>query len=344
MDAGKEKGLNEEDLLGMRFVDDYLFLGASDKDWSWIKEKLEELAISLKFTQEDPEDNMIQFLDLKLTKVNFHLCWRYSQRSAKPVLNFGSNHTKIIKRGIVESVLGAASKKSCEHEVKGALDGQVSRLRKARYPQTLIKQIAIKIAMKILHGKQEKEIESLKVVSIPYYHGIGHRLKKAARAFDLRVVFSFPHKLGRLPAQLNREEESCPTAVSKHEEFRECKRNVIYAMPLSCGKYYVGQTYRCVNERLVEHMKGMEEETQGTLSLKEHKKKCDCSLLPKKTTCASASRDRIQRELQEAHIINKHRDIVISSASINLLKPEMVILNEAPQKISRSLFGDQKSK
>jgi hypothetical protein len=195
--------------------------------------------------------------------------------------------------------------------------------------------------MKILHGRKKAEVEKMKVVSIPYYHGIGHRLKKAARAFDIRVVFSFPHKLGRLPAQLGREEEVCPTAKSKHQDFTDCERSVVYAMPLTCGKFYVGQTARCVNERLTEHISGLKEEAQGTFSLKEHRKTCKCSPVPENTKCARASRNRIQRELQEAHVIVTNREKVISSPSITLLKPELNILNEAPRKLSRSLFEDR---
>jgi hypothetical protein len=343
MEEAARRNISEEELLGARFVDDYLFLGDIDKEWDWIKDKLQEYAISLTFTQEDPEDNEIQFLDVRITKVSYHLCWRYAQRSVKPVLSFRSNHTKIIKRGIIESLLYTACRKSCIHEMDCSFKGQVKRLEDKSYPRILIKQIALKVALKIVNGSKKKEPEEkLKVVCVPFYHGVGHRLKKAARAFDLNVVFSFPHKLGRLPAQMNREKRECPTAPSKHIEYVDCKDYVIYAMPLSCGKWYVGQTFRCVNERLTEHHRGMQDGSQGTLSIKEHKRKCPCTIKPDKTKYAPASRSRVEREVQEAYVILKHKDIVISSPSIVIQRAEEKILKKAPQRISRQLFNESK--
>ncbi|KAG0428975.1 hypothetical protein HPB47_024085 [Ixodes persulcatus] len=68
---------------------------------------LKDLSGGLKFSREDPSDGELQFLDLRLNTNPNGLCWGFQQRSKKPVLPFGSNHSKTVKTGI-EGVLRAA--------------------------------------------------------------------------------------------------------------------------------------------------------------------------------------------------------------------------------------------
>lgn len=44
------------------------------------------------------QDNQLQFLDLRLILAKNHACWQYSPKSEKPVLNFKSAHSKVVKK------------------------------------------------------------------------------------------------------------------------------------------------------------------------------------------------------------------------------------------------------
>ena len=94
-----------------------------------------------------------------------------------------------------------------------------------------------------MFGKPEIDDEEKvkqKTAVINYDHGIGHRMLKVAEMFDVKVMFKFPHKLGRLPSSINRERSPCQEAKSTHTKYRECKKEVVYKIPMSCGKVYVG--------------------------------------------------------------------------------------------------------
>src|SRR6266436_681760 len=40
----------------------------------------------------------------------------------------------------------------------------------------------------------------------------------------------------------------------------ECIKNVVYSLPLTCGKVYIGETGNCFGERLDQHMHGLRKE------------------------------------------------------------------------------------
>ena len=56
---------------------------------------------------------------------------------------------------------------------------------------------------------------------------------------------------------------------------KDCVCNVVYKIPLSCGRNYIGQTKRCVNVRLGEHKRALKNcQVQSTLV--EHCVRCKC--------------------------------------------------------------------
>lgn len=49
--------------------------------------------------------------------------------------------------------------------------------------------------------------------------------------------------------------------------FAECRMGVVYKVTFSISRFYVGQTWRCVNWTLFEHKRFMAGETLSNLSL-----------------------------------------------------------------------------
>lgn len=95
--------------------------------------------------------------------------------------------------------------------------------------------------------------DRLKVAVIPYIHKLSHNIVKTADRSKVKVVFFAPQKLIKLCNQRKcfRAAHKCN---KKHKNpFVTYVSNMNYCTPLSCGKQYIGQTGRCINDQLREH-------------------------------------------------------------------------------------------
>lgn len=83
-------------------------------------------------------------------------------------------------------------------------------------------------------------------------HGFSHKLINIARNSNIKLVFPVPNTLGSL-CRKTRPEGITNTVCEKKRhknKFIECATSVVYCIPLTCGKNYIGQTGKCVNDSL----------------------------------------------------------------------------------------------
>jgi hypothetical protein len=316
----KEKGelLLKGDATVLRFADDILGLWGNEEDFSWLKIELEKKCLTLKFTEELPENGKLKFLDV-VWGAEDHFCWEYSPREGKPILSFKSNHSRVVKNGILKGTLISTCKKSCSHKLKEAVKKQMKRLKAAQFPKRVIEEQTKLVIKWMVEGKQERERTESTTIVIPYYHTISHKLKKIAARFDIKVIFSFKHKIAKLAKVIGRRREKCPTAKSKHMQFVECATACVYQLPLTCKKVYIGQTSKCVNERLTQHEANLKSKKPQSSNILEHIKSCECKTLPEATVVRGArSTDKLERELWEAFLIKYEGSKAISAPSLNL--------------------------
>lgn len=253
----------------------------------------------------------------------------YQPRGNKPILPFHSAHSKLVKRGIIKSCFTNALRKSCEHKMLESFQEQSVRLTMAGYPD----HVQVSVAERLLRdlqssghtnaGQPARERQNFAV--IPYMHKIAHNLKKVAQRVDVKVLFLAPQKLSslcKMSVPASRPNRACTT--NHANKFRDCLCNVVYQLPLSCGKYYVGQTGRCLNERLKEHLYNVDRSKQGWLSA--HCSTCGCR--PRYSDCSivAKSRDRITREIIEAGKIFSLKDDCVSTPSVALTDREKIYL------------------
>jgi hypothetical protein len=266
--------IEEERLYIDRFVDDFETIFFDQKDEESINRAFREVgdSMKLKFTEEKVDERkQIQFLDVRIfTKQGF--CFRYQQRSEKPLLSYRSHHEKSILNGVVKSVIFNAMKKSCNCEVAKAIELQVQRLIRGNYPIDLIDSIKRKM-LKPKQEKQDREPEN--IVGIPRIHKLTHDLKKEASEFGVKVVSTYNNKLSSLPARIERmklgkEDKECSNHV---QNTFKCEKNQVYNIKLTCKSEYVGETSRCPNVRLQEHMDGV---TKSAVF--DHMEKCKCKI------------------------------------------------------------------
>lgn len=154
---------------------------------------------------------------------------------------------------------------------------------------------------------------------IPYLHGVSHNLRRIANKASIQVCFSAPKKLSALRSMNHdsgREKSSCQ--IKHRAPFVDCADAVVYDLPLNCGKKYIGQTGRCLNDRLWEHDNNVKTKAAGHLST--HCDTCGCE--PQFEDCRNIGRNSITltREIIEAAEIERLGETCISVASIALTK------------------------
>lgn len=255
-------------------------------------------------------------------------------------MNYNSGHSKLIKNGIALSCLRASLTRSCSDSVCEAFHGQVSRLKEAGFPGTTLRMTADKLVRLLKKqggagqaGSSRERSEKFAV--LPYVHRMSHGLKKVAARFGVDVVFSSPVKLNSVCPAVQRRAEYEPgkkksaCVVNHVSPFVPCSVAVVYKIPLSCGKVYVGQTGRCLNVRLLEHRNKLKKDDYARLA--EHCRTCEhrCYPLFRETDILFKHKDRRTRELMESYYIRKWGRDCISETSVVLHEKEFGYLERS---------------
>lgn len=162
---------------------------------------------------------------------------------------------------------------------------------------------------------------------MPYMRKVSHNLKRVATRFHVPIVFSAPCKLASLCKRINGKRKTSCCEKKHGVQYVDCQVGVIYKIPLTCGKVYIGQSGRCVNERLREHDLSMKNGTGSHLP--HHCRECGNGCAPrlKDTQIVGKSRDTVARELREAYLIQKFRADCISEPSLSLFSNEYRFLD-----------------
>lgn len=262
-------------------------------------------------SSEIASDGKLSFLDLTLD-CNFGLCWSYGKTNPKPVLPASSSHSKLVKFGVVTSLLKNAMKKSCVHCVANSLRKQFFRLCQAGYDRNLIASRALRILLNEACSTAQRSRDFDNVVVVPYYHTVSHNILAVAKHFGIKVVFSNVMRLKSLTPFFT-DEPSC--TVNHKRLFVPCRKNVVYSIPLECGFVYVGQTGRCVNDRLREHATAVERGGRCS-ELVTHLQECHgCNPIFSGTRILAVERLLHRRLLKESLEIG-HRGNVVSNPSL----------------------------
>lgn len=205
---------------------------------------------------------------------------------------------------------------------------QIERLQRAGFPQTVLSAVTESLLQKLKGTKRHhipEDYRRVKPVVVPYSHRVAHNLKKVANKFKVPVVFSAPCKLASLCPRINNQKPKKQTCGTKHARmFVGCKEGVVYQIPLTCGKVYIGQTGRCLNERLREHDRSLDKGTGSNLPI--HCKKCKCMPRLEDTVVLDRSRDSLARELKEAFFIKRKGLECVSDPSKLLYESELAFL------------------
>ncbi|XP_042149994.1 uncharacterized protein LOC121838063, partial [Ixodes scapularis] len=309
-----------------RYVDDYLILHSAISDSAAIETVFQKNSHGLTFTKEAPSPEGLQFLDLRLVPTSKGICWAHQQRSSKPVLPFNSSHSRNVKNGIVRNLVASAKVKSCQHLSAPSLSKQISRLIKAGYPRDLI-ETTIK---RLVAGQKSKPLPpKSRFACIPYIHNTSHRLKSIALGFNTNVVFSCKFKLASICRKVNNPGPAPPCQKKHQTNYVTCCKECVYSIPMSCGAKYIGQTGRCLNDRVREHANEIKKAASDTSEIcyhpiAKHTSECSepCSADLPSTTRIGGHASRYGREIMEAFAMHYSRSN-FGSPSIGLSRREI---------------------
>lgn len=104
----------------------------------------------------------------------------------------------------------------------------------------------------------------------------------------------------------------------------QCAREVVYKVPLSCGACYIGQTGRCINDRIREHANNVKNGKDGFLA--QHCTSCKCSPLFERTVTVYKHRNDRTRMIVEAAQMASEHDMCVSKPSVALSDKELSFL------------------
>lgn len=167
---------------------------------------------------------------------------------------------------------------------------------------------------------------------LPYIHNVSHNLKKVAQRANIRVVFSAPDKLDRLCKLTNPKKDALPVCGKRHvNKYVDCTRAVVYKFPLSCNSVYIGQTGRCINDRLREHNYNANNKISSSGFLAIHCKSCGCKPLLDRCIIIGRSHNQVTREIIEADAILKCEKLCVSTPSLALSSKEREFLRLSTQ-------------
>lgn len=292
-------------VLVSRFVDDIIIVSRDMGMFEAAQRVVKGSSPELVFTSEQPSKGRLQFLDLQL-HVEQGLCWEYGKMKCKPILHAKSCHSKLVKAGVVGSLIQSSLKKSCFHFVDDALRRQVDRLCDAGYSRHVIDKMLLK---QFFFARSAREAPGTSVV-VPYYHKLSHNLKAIADNHNVKLLFRNNYRLDRLTPFSKASVECGINHRTLH--FVPCIKNVVYSIPLGCGFEYIGQTSQCLNVRLGQHRNDPDS------NLADHLKMCkNCKPLWQETSVLDRQPIARKRLLREAVAIQSSGRCV-SEESVNV--------------------------
>ena len=316
-------------LTVFRYMDDFLIVFNEQGTLTTcdaILDMFKRLGKGLSFTHELPLENTLRFLDLSISFDNGHACWQYFPRAQKGLVPYDSSQSKIVKRGVAMLCLESALRKSCVHKMQDAFDNQISRLKTAGFPDSMVTPVVETLLQKVKGSRREARTRTttfpVRPEVVPYIHKVSHNLRKVAGRYGVPLVFSAPFKLARLCPRTSREPKRVGCGKNHAKPYAKCSTGVVYEIPLTCGKSYIGQTGRCLNDRAREHEQKLKKE-DVLAHLPAHCKDCACEPRFQGIKILGRSQDQTARELLEAYFIRKKSDDCVSDTSIRLFQSEM---------------------
>lgn len=242
------EGSNLEFLFFKRYVDDCL-MAVPENQTIKVLDLFNSFNEKLQFTIEIEDNNNINFLDMTLTR-NHKTHKIVTQWYTKPTwsgryLNYMSCHPKKQKLsvivGLVDRALYLTSPALRPQSLNKVKDTLTKNNFKIKDIDRIIKQRTFKMYNKLqIKHKNLTEAED-RFVALPYTSGLSEKIAYILRKHGVRTCHKSQNKLNSMFTPLK---SKTPTVKQS---------NVVYSIPCSCSKTYIGMTSQLLKNRINGH-------------------------------------------------------------------------------------------
>ena len=210
-----------------RYVDDtFCIVKAGEVDE--LLSHINSIRPSIKFTVEVEKDGCLPFLDTLLTRNHdgsLAITVYRKPTHTDRYLHFNSHHPTHVKRGLVKCLFDRANEVTTDQTNVSTEHKHITNaLVKNCYPKSFVRSCSISHPQ---HTQQTQE-PPVTTICAPYISGVSEDIRRVCQQFNIRVAF----KSGRLlRSMLTRVKDKLPTGLQS---------NVIYQIPCTCSKSYIG--------------------------------------------------------------------------------------------------------
>ena len=214
---------------------------------------------SIKFTAEEERDGELAFLDVLLHREDDGTISTSVYRKAthtNQYLSFRSHHPTAHKVAIVRTLMTRADNLSSSGVERTEEEKRVTdALRGNDYPSGFIRKHTIP-----RRRREELENERPKTtLTLPYIRGLAEAIRRILDPLGVKVVF---RPLRTLRQMLVRPKDPVPV---------DERKGVVYSIPcVECSSVYIGQTGRCLKQRVSEHRRALKNGDVQASALAEH--------------------------------------------------------------------------
>ena len=243
-----------EDTTWFRYVDDVLIIAPQNMNLDEKLEKLNEVHENIKFTLEEEEDQMLNFLDITIIRTDEGVKFKVFRKptNKEDYIHFYSSHSIRTKSGIAIGFFLRALRICSEEFLEEEIRHIFQVFTDLRYPKALLVKWKNK-AKRIRSTKKQatreetkKDVDSRRerqTIVVPHSKHV-QDIAEGLRHAGIRVIEKSGVKIGDI--------------VKKKKSAPENENSIIYRIPCGgCKKSYVGETHRGLKIRISEHRRDL---------------------------------------------------------------------------------------
>lgn len=227
------------------YVDD-LFTALPRDQVNSTLQKFNSIDEHIQFTVEIENRSCLPYLDVlinRLTSGDLTTGWYNKPYSSGKILNFKSNHPLCQKLGVAQGFFNRAIRVSHQNRLKESVDKVKKLLSANGYPVSVIKKCESTTKKNIKNNlRNNTKNTQWAFCRFPFIRSLSPKIGLLFRSTNCKLVYYNLAKVKLLYTKLK-------DVVSKDN-----KSCLVYKIPCSCNKTYVGQTKQKLKMRLRQHM------------------------------------------------------------------------------------------
>ena len=269
--------------LWLRYVDDtFLLWDHSSQELGMFLEHMNIQKQQIKFTMEIEVEGRLPFLDVLVTRSGSSLVTAVYRKPTHTdqYLHFKSNHPRSTKLGILKSMFLRADRICSNENIRGNEKEHIKKaFEKNGYPRSCFNTTL---------RKPRGQMVSTSTAIVPYSGALTDKLRRICGKYSIKLV---AHSKDTIRTRLSN------VAPIRNKDL---KQDVVYNIPLSCQKVYIGETGRCLKTRMAEHRNALRNASFGRSGVADHCVQCGCIPNFEETKIVATVNNTYKRRIRES--------------------------------------------